>query len=109
SREDRRQVSWLAGVGTGLPFLLTLAVLPWLPLDGLMGNANQRTSLCLVMGVAVIEDILLWAVLAVATALAKSGVTPKHQIVIHVATTLAYFAAGMTLLPRLLKKVGSAK
>jgi Kef-type K+ transport system membrane component KefB len=140
SRDDRRQVSWLAGLGTGMPFLLTLAVLPWLPLEGLTGSANQRTSLCLVigiavavtsipviskiffdlkilhtrfarlvLGVAVIEDILLWAVLAVATALAKSGVTPKHQIVQHVAVTLVYFAAGLMLLPRLLTRVGSAR
>jgi Kef-type K+ transport system membrane component KefB len=140
SRDDRRQVGWLAGLGTGLPFLLTLAVLPWLPLDGLMGPANQRTSLYLVigiavavtsipviskiffdlkilhtrfarlvLGVAVVEDILLWAVLAVATALAKSGVTPNHQIALHVAVTLVYFAAGLALLPRLLKKLGRAR
>ena len=140
SKEDRRQVSWLAGVGTGLPFLLTMAVLPWLPLGGLMGPANQKTPLYLVigiavavtsipviskiffdlkilhtrfarlvLGVAVIEDILLWAVLAVATALAKSSATPNHKIAIHVAITLVYFAAGLTLLPRLLKWLGRAK
>ena len=140
SKEDRRQVSWLAGLGTGLPFLLTLAVLPWLPLNGLMGPANQATSLSLVigiavavtsipviskiffdlkilhtrfarlvLGVAVIEDILLWAILAVATALAKSAVTPNHQIVIHVAITLVYFGAGLTLLPRLLRWLGRAR
>ena len=140
SKEDRRQVSWLAGVGTGLPFLLTLAVLPWLSLGGLMGPANQKTPLYLVigiavavtsipviskiffdlkilhtrfarlvLGVAVIEDILLWAVLAIATALAKSSATPNHKIAIHVAITLAYFAAGLTLLPRLLKWLGRAK
>jgi Kef-type K+ transport system membrane component KefB len=140
SREDRRQVSWLASVGTGLPFLLTLLALPFLSLDGLMGPARQRTSLSLVigiavavtsipviskiffdlkilhtrfarlvLGVAVIEDILLWAVLAVATALAKSNVMPKHQIAVHVAITLAYFAAGLTLLPRLLRWLGQAR
>ena len=140
SREDRRQVSWLASIGTGLPFVLTLLALPFLPVDGLMGSAQQKTALCLVigiavavtsipviskiffdlkilhtrfarlvLGVAVIEDILLWAVLAVATSLAKSGVLPKHQIAIHVAVTLAYFAAGLMLLPRLLKRLGNAR
>ncbi len=140
SREDRRQVGWLAGLGTGLPFLATLAVLPWLPLDALMGPSNQRTSLCLVIGiavavtsipviskiffdlqilhtrfarlvlsVAVIEDILLWAVLAVATALAKTDVTPNHEIAMHVAITLIYFVVGLTLLPRVLKSLGRAK
>lgn len=140
SREDRRQVSWIASLGTGLPFLLTLAALPLLSLDSVMGTAQQRTSLCLVigiavavtsipviskiffdlkilhtrfarlvLGVAVIEDILLWAVLAVATALAKSNATPNHKIAIHVAVTLIYFVAGLTLLPRLLKQIGSAR
>src|SRR6185369_9448197 len=140
SREDRRQVSWIASIGTGLPFLLTLAALPLLSLDSVMGTAQQRTALCLVigiavavtsmpviskiffdlkilhtrfarlvLGVAVIEDILLWAVLAVATALAKSSVTPNHKIAIHVAVTLIYFVAGLTLLPRLLKKIGSTR
>jgi len=140
SREDRRQVSWLASVGTGLPFALTLLALPFVSLDGLMGPAHQRTSLSLVigiavavtsipviskiffdlkilhtrfarlvLGIAVIEDILLWAVLAMATALAKSNVMPKHQIAVHVAITLAYFIAGLTLLPRLLKWLGQAR
>jgi len=140
SKEDRRQVSWLASVGTGLPFVIALAALPFLPIDGLMGSAHQRTALCLVigiavavtsipviskiffdlrilhtrfarlvLGVAVIEDILLWAVLAVATALAKSNVMPKHEIAVHVGITLVYFIAGLTLLPRLLKWLGNAR
>ncbi len=140
SPEDRRQVGWLAGIGTGLPFLLTMAAVPLLSLDGLMGTANQKTSLVLVigiavavtsipviskiffdlkilhtrfarlvLGVAVIEDVLLWVVLAVATALAKSDVMPKHQIAVHVLATLIYFGAGMTILPRLLRRLGAAK
>jgi Kef-type K+ transport system membrane component KefB len=140
SREDRRQVGWLAGLGTGLPFVLTLAVVPLLSLGGIIGTAQQTSSLYLVIGiavavtsipviskiffdlkilhtrfarlvlsVAVLEDVLLWAVLAVATALAKSGVLPKHQIAIHVAVTLGYFIAGLTLLPHLLRVVGRAR
>ena len=140
SREDRRQVSWLASIGTGLPFILTMVALPFLPVDGLMGAAHQRTALCLVigiavavtsipviskiffdlkilhtrfarlvLGVAVIEDILLWVVLAIATALAKSNVMPEHEIAVHVAITLVYFAAGLTILPRLLKWLAHAR
>ncbi len=140
SKEDRRQVSWLASVGTGLPFVIAIAALPFLAVDGLMGTAHQRTALCLVigiavavtsipviskiffdlrilhtrfarlvLGVAVIEDILLWVVLAIATALAKSGVLPKHEIAVHVALTLAYFGCGLTLLPRLLRWLGRAR
>ena len=140
SRDDRRQVGWLASFGTGLPFVASLAVLPFLHLDSLMGSAQQRTSLTLVIGIAVavtsipvisriffdlkiihtrfarlvlsiavIEDILLWAVLAVATALAKSGVLPKRQIAIHVAITLVYFVVGLTILPRLVRKLSSVR
>lgn len=140
SREDRRQVSWIAGLGTGLPFVLTLLAVPFLPVSGLMGPAQQKVPLFLVIGiavavtsipviskiffdmkilhtrfarlilsVAVIEDILLWAVLAVATALAKSGVTPKQQIAVHVSVTLVYFIAGLTILPRLLRMVARAE
>lgn len=140
SREDRRQVGWLAAIGTGLPFVITLAALPFVPVDGLMGAAHQRTALCLVigiavavtsipviskiffdlkilhtrfarlvLGVAVIEDILLWVVLAIATALAKSSVLPKHEIAVHVAVTILYFGAGLTLLPRLLRWLARAR
>lgn len=140
SRDDRRNVGWLASVGTGLPFVLTLAGLPLLSLDSLMGPAHQRTSLCLVIGiaaavtsipviskiffdlkilhtrfarlvlsVAVIEDILLWAVLAVATALAKSGVLSKQAIFTHVLATLIYFGVGMTIAPRLLSRLSRAR
>ncbi len=140
SRDDRRNVGWLASLGTGLPFVLTLAALPFLSLDSLMGPAHQRTPLCLVIGiaaavtsipviskiffdlkilhtrfarlvlsVAVIEDILLWAVLAVATALAKSGVLSKQVIFTHVLASLIYFGVGMTIAPRLLSRLSRAR
>jgi Kef-type K+ transport system membrane component KefB len=48
-------------------------------------------------------------VLAVATALAKAGVMPKQQIVLHVGITLVYFAAGLTLVPRLLRRISSTR
>jgi Kef-type K+ transport system membrane component KefB len=63
----------------------------------------------LVLGVAVLEDIALWAVLAIATALAKSSVLPKREITSHIAATLIYFAAGMFLMPKLLKRVHIAR
>lgn len=140
SREDRSKVSWLASLGTGIPFVLTLAVVPWIPVDSLMGPAQQRTSLCLVIGiaaavtsipviskiffdlkilhtrfarlvlsVAVIEDILLWAVLAVATALAKSGVLSKQLMFEHISAALIYFGIGMTIAPRLLTRLSHAR
>ncbi|MBV9670695.1 MAG: cation:proton antiporter, partial [Acidobacteriales bacterium] len=101
--DERREVSWLALVGTGTPFVVLLLASHWLPLGVLSGPAHSRTALVLVVGiaaavtsipvisrifhdlgilgtrfarlvlsVAVFEDVALWAVLAVATALAKS-------------------------------------
>jgi len=139
-RDERRQVTWLATVGTGLPFLIVVAVGAWLPLQPLMGAANQRSALLLVvgiavavtsipvisrifhdlkilhtrfarlvLGVAVVEDIALWAVLAVALAIAKSGSVPQREIVQHVAATLIYLVAGLTLAPRLLRRIARAR
>jgi Kef-type K+ transport system membrane component KefB len=62
-----------------------------------------------VLGVAVIEDIVLWAVLAVATALAKVAVLPKAEVARHIAFTLLYFAAGLTIAPGLLKRLSRAR
>ena len=63
----------------------------------------------LILGVAVMEDVVLWAVLAVATALAKSGSIPHAEIVAHVCATLVYFALGLLLAPRLLKRLNRAR
>src|SRR4051812_11210350 len=140
SREDRREVSWLVIVGTGLPFIIGLAAAPWLPLHSLMGRVEVRSALVLVLGiavavtsipvisrifhdlgilhtrfarlvlgVAVIEDIVLWAVLAVGLAIAKSGSVPQREIVQHVAATLIYLVAGLTLAPRLLRRLARAR
>src|SRR5205823_3874335 len=139
-RDDRRQVAWLASMGTVLPFIVALLVVPLFPLQRLMGVANQRNSLILVigiavavtsipvisrifydlkilhtrfarlvLGVAVIEDIVLWAVLAVATALATSGRLPAREVVEHVAAALVYFAIGLTLAPPLIKRLSRAR
>src|SRR5690348_16643606 len=139
-RGDRKETSWLAGVGTGLPFLLGLLAAPWLPLNWLIGPARQHTSLALVigiaiavtsipvisrifydlrilhtrfarlvLGVAVLEDIVLWAVLAIATALAKSAVLPKGEIARHIAFTLIYFVLGLTIAPSLLQHLHRAR
>ena len=63
----------------------------------------------LVLGVAVLEDIVLWAVLGIATALAKSGAIPRHEIVNHVTATLVFFVAGLALMPRLLRRINTAR
>lgn len=63
----------------------------------------------LVLGVAVLEDIALWAVLAVATALADSSGLPEKKIATHILLTLAYFAAGLTLAPRAMKRISKSR
>ncbi|HYH02585.1 MAG TPA: cation:proton antiporter [Bacillota bacterium] len=65
----------------------------------------------LILGSSVIEDIILWAVLAIATALVGSA-TRSQQYVIdtitsHMAATLLYTGAGLFLAPLLLKKLHS--
>jgi Kef-type K+ transport system membrane component KefB len=139
-REDRRQVAWLTSVGTVLPFVVSLLLVPRLPMQTLMGTAGQRIPLLLVLGiavavtsipvisrifhdleimhtrfarlvlgVAVIEDIALWAVLAIATALAKSAAVPKAEILFRISVTLVYFVAGLTVVPRLLRRLSHAR
>ncbi|MGE5323338.1 MAG: cation:proton antiporter [Actinomycetota bacterium] len=139
-RHERRQIAWLAAVGTVLPFFLMLGLASLLPLGWFIGVKASRTALILVMsiavavtsipvisriffdlkilhtrfarlvlGVAVLEDIGLWAVLAVATALAESTGLPERKIAIHVLLTLVYFALGLTIAPRAMKRISKSR
>ena len=140
TREERREVGWLAIVGTGIPFLLALALGPWLVRPVLAGPHGNRISLIivlavgvavtsvpvvskifadlkilhtrfarLVLGVAVLEDIVLWLALAVATALAGQSVLDVRQMSRHLASTVAFFVLGLTVLPRLVKRINKAR
>ena len=42
--DDRRQVAWLASVGTLLPFLIAMLLVPRLPIQHMMGRASQTTA-----------------------------------------------------------------
>ncbi|MCU1287271.1 MAG: transporter, family [Acidobacteriales bacterium] len=140
NNEDRRELTWLGLVGTGLPFIIALAVSPLMPRASLMGPAHQSTSLLLVigiavavtsipvisrilrdlgilhtrfarliLGVAVCEDIFLWAVLALAVSLAKDGSVPAHMIAIHTAQTLVYLGLGLFVMPKVLAAINRSK
>ncbi|WP_394821427.1 cation:proton antiporter [Pendulispora albinea] len=143
SRETRRQTWWLLGIGTSLPFAIILAFGAWLPLDPLMGAAHQRTSLLLVLaiavavtsipviskifadlgilesrfaglilGMAMLEDILLWGVLGVATSLAAvrtAGVDPMVNVTRHLVISTLYIGLGLTLAPKWLTKLGRSR
>jgi Kef-type K+ transport system membrane component KefB len=63
----------------------------------------------LVLGVAVLEDIGLWLALALATALAGRGKLVPRQLAFHLAATVAFFGLGLTLLPRLVKRINKAR
>lgn len=139
-RHERKQIVWLAAVGTALPFFIMLGLASALPLGWFMGIKPNRTSLLLIMsiavavtsipvisriffdlkilhtrfarlvlGVAVLEDVVLWAVLAVATALADSAGLPEKKIAIHISLTLLYFGAGLTLAPRAVKRISKSR
>jgi Kef-type K+ transport system membrane component KefB len=140
SRDERREVGWLAIVGTGIPFVLGLALGPWLIRPVLAGPHGNRTSLIivlavgvavtsvpvvskifadlkilhtrfarLVLGVAVLEDIVLWLALAVATAMAAKTALSARQMSLHLITTVGFFALGLTILPKIVKRINKAR
>lgn len=139
-KHERKQIAWLASVGTVLPFFVMLGLATVIPLAWFMGEKQNRTSLILVMGiavavtsipvisriffdlkilhtrfarlvlgVAVLEDIGLWAVLAIATALASSAGMPQKSIALHIVLTIVYFALGLTLAPRAMKRISKSR
>jgi Kef-type K+ transport system membrane component KefB len=140
SREERREVGWLAIVGTGIPFVLGLVTGPWLIRPSLAGPNGNRISLViilavgvavtsvpvvskifadlkilhtrfarLVLGVAVLEDIVLWLALAVATALAGQTVLNLRQMSFHLLTTVGFFGLSLTIVPRMVKRLNKSK
>lgn len=140
TRDERRQVSWLVIVGTGLPFVIGLVLAPWIIRPSLAGPNGNHISLTiilavgiavtsvpvvskifadlkilhtrfarLVLGVAVLEDIVLWLALAVATATAGKATLHPRSMVWHLAATVAFFALGLTLLPRAIKRINKSE
>ena len=140
SRDERREVGWLAIVGTGLPFLLGLIWGPWLVRPSLAGTSGNRISLIiilavgvavtsvpvvskifadlkilhtrfarLVLGVAVVEDIFLWLALAIATAVVGRTVLNPKALCYHLIATLVFFLLGLTVVPKLIKRLNKAQ
>jgi Kef-type K+ transport system membrane component KefB len=63
----------------------------------------------LVLSVAVLEDIVLWLALAAATAMAGKAVLNPRQMSYHLISTAGFFVLGLTLVPRLVKRVNKAR
>src|SRR5581483_7781119 len=63
----------------------------------------------LVLGVAVIEDIVLWLALAIATAMAGKAALDPKKMAWHLAATVGFFVAGLTIVPRGVKRINKAE
>jgi Kef-type K+ transport system membrane component KefB len=67
----------------------------------------------LLLGAAVLEDIALWGVIAVATTIAAATTAGQAHlgatIAGHIAQNLAYFVAAMTVMPAVLRRLGNAR
>src|SRR5882757_2369367 len=58
----------------------------------------------LVLGVAVLEDIVLWLALAVATAMAGKVALNPRAMSYHLLSTIGFFVLGLTIVPRVVKR-----
>jgi Kef-type K+ transport system membrane component KefB len=136
TRDERREVGWLTVIGTGIPFLLGLALGPWLIRPALAGPKGNGVSLIiilaagvavtsvpvvskifadlkilhtrfarLVLGVAVLEDIVLWLALAVATALAGKTALDSRHMSYHLIITSGFFVLGLTIVPGIVRRI----
>jgi len=63
----------------------------------------------LVLGVAVLEDIVLWLALAVATSLAAQTQLNSRQVALHLLTTIGFFGLGLTIVPRIVKRINKSR
>jgi Kef-type K+ transport system membrane component KefB len=63
----------------------------------------------LVLGVAVLEDIVLWLALAMATAAAGKQALDARKMTMHLAVTVAFFALGLTVVPRIVKMINRSE
>jgi len=140
SRDERREVSYLTILGTGIPFVVALLLGPWLIRPALAGPNGNRLALIiivavgvavtsvpvvskifadlkilhtrfarLVLGVAVLEDIVLWLALALATAVAGKTALSVRQMSYHLITTIVFFGLALTIIPRIVKRLNKWK
>ena len=63
----------------------------------------------LVLGVAVLEDIVLWLALAVATAMAGKATLQPREIAYHLITTIGFFGLALTIIPRAIKRINKSE
>lgn len=56
-----------------------------------------------------LEDIVLWLALAVATALATKTASSLKEMLYHLAMTFAFFGLGLTIIPRIVKRINKSR
>jgi Kef-type K+ transport system membrane component KefB len=63
----------------------------------------------LILGVAVLEDIVLWLALAIATTLAGRATFNPRQMAFHLVITVSFFVLGLTVIPRVVRQVNQSR
>ncbi|HEX6805312.1 MAG TPA: cation:proton antiporter [Terriglobales bacterium] len=63
----------------------------------------------LVLGVAVLEDIVLWLALAIATAMAAKTALSPRTMAVHLSATIIFFGLGLTIVPRVVKRINKSR
>src|ERR1700722_7308257 len=117
SREERREVAWLTIVGTGIPFVLGLVLGPRLIRPELAGPNGNHISLIIILavGVAVTSVPVVSKIFAdlkiLHTRFARLvlGVAVLEDIVLWLALAVAFFALGLTIVPRVIKRINKAR
>ncbi len=73
----------------------------------------QTRFASLILGAAVLDDIILWAVLAIATGMASANAMSAGAIIAdttqHIAITLLYMSLGLLLAPRWIRRLHQAR
>ena len=62
----------------------------------------------IVLGVAVLEDMVLWLALAIATALAGTTALSPRQLAVHLGTTIGFFGLALKVVPRIIKHLNKS-
>jgi Kef-type K+ transport system membrane component KefB len=63
----------------------------------------------LVLSVAVLEDIVLWLALAIATATAGKAILDPRAMSYHLLATVTFFVLGLTVIPRMVKRINKSR
>lgn len=144
AKDMRKEIAWLCGVGTLVPFFLVVMLGRWLPVEAIAQPGAPRLAALivlavaaavtsipvisrifhdlgllqtrfagLILGAAALDDVILWGVLAVATAMAQAqGVmgVPLLQIMgREVAATLGFMAFGFFVAPAAMRRLNGAR